>query len=57
MAEGIRVNKYIARAGTASRRGSDLLVAESRVTINGRVAVVGDRVMPGDVVEVDGRRV
>ena len=33
------------------------MVEEGRITINGRVAVVGDKVQDGDVVEVDGQRV
>ena len=55
--EGTRLNKYISEAGVASRRAADRLVEEGRVTINGRVAVLGDKVSDGDVVAVDGREV
>ena len=55
MSEGTRLNKYIAESGEASRRGADRLIEEGRVTINGRTAVMGDKVMEGDVVELDGR--
>ena len=55
--EGTRLNKYISEAGVASRRAADRLVEEGRVTINGRVAVLGDKVSEGDVVTVDGRTI
>ena len=55
MSDGTRLNKYIAESGVASRRAADRLVEEGRVTINGRVAVLGDKVSEGDVVAVDGR--
>ncbi len=55
MAEGTRLNKYISESGVASRRAADRLIEEGRVLINGRVAVVGDKVLDGDVVEVDGK--
>ena len=53
-----RLQKVMAAAGIASRRASEVLISAGRVTINGRVAVLGDRVDPDtDVVEVDGDRV
>lgn len=55
MAEGTRLNKFIAESGAASRRGADRLVEEGRVTINGRTAVLGDKVFEGDEVRVDGK--
>ncbi len=55
--DGTRLNKYISEAGVASRRAADRMIDEGRVTINGRVAVVGDRVSEGDRVCVDGREV
>ena len=53
--DGVRLNKYIAEAGVASRRAADRIIEEGRVTLNGRTAVLGDRVMPGDRVCVDGK--
>jgi 23S rRNA pseudouridine2605 synthase len=51
-----RLQKLIARAGLASRRGAESLIAEGRVTVNGAVARLGDSADPGvDRVEVDGR--
>ncbi|HVS16900.1 MAG TPA: pseudouridine synthase [Thermoanaerobaculia bacterium] len=56
--EGERLQKVIARAGVASRRAAEELIREGRVTVNGRVAELGERVDPGrDTVKVDGRAV
>ena len=57
MSEKTRLNKFISEAGVASRRAADKLIEERRVTINGRVAVVGDKVKEGDIVAVDGKRI
>ncbi len=53
--DGVRLNKFIAEAGVASRRAADRLIEEGRVTLNGKPAVLGDRVSPGDKVCVDGK--
>jgi 23S rRNA pseudouridine2605 synthase len=51
-----RLQKLIARAGLASRRGAEQLIAEGRVRVNGALATVGDSADPDlDQVEVDGR--
>ncbi len=52
-----RLQKVLARAGVASRRKSELLLRAGRVTVNGAIAGLGDRVGPADDVRVDGRRV
>ena len=51
-----RVQKSLARAGFGSRRACERLIEEGRVTVDGRVVVLGDRV-DADVAEVrvDGR--
>ena len=51
----MRVNAYLARAGVASRRGSDELIRAGRVTVNGETAELGTVVRQGDRVELDGR--
>lgn len=48
----MRINKYLAQEGYATRRGADDLVARGSVRINGRVAVLGDKVEAGDTVTV-----
>jgi 23S rRNA pseudouridine2605 synthase len=52
-----RLQKLIARAGLASRRGAEVLIADGRVTVNGQRASLGDSADPRrDRIEVDGRR-
>ena len=51
-----RLQKLMARANVGSRRESEVLIAEGRVTIDGRVARLGDKADPAvNRVEVDGR--
>lgn len=53
-----RLQKVLAAAGIASRRASEELIAQGRVSVNGRTAELGDKVdAERDVVEVDGERV
>jgi 23S rRNA pseudouridine2605 synthase len=53
--EGERLQKTLARAGFGSRRSCEILIAEGRVTIDGRVAELGNRVNPDvQVICVDG---
>ena len=51
----MRINKFLAEQGISSRRGSDQIIAEGRVTINGKPAKAGDDVAADDVVMVDGK--
>lgn len=54
----MRLQKFLARAGVASRRASERLIAEGRVTVDGeRVTRAGSRVDPSQRVEVDGKLV
>ncbi len=55
--DGERLQKILSRAGVASRRKAEELIRAGRVTLNGRVAGLGDRAGPGDDVRVDGQRV
>lgn len=55
--DAIRINKFFTQQGLCSRREADRLVEEGRITINGRVAQLGDQVGPADVVARDGKAV
>ena len=58
MPEGMRIQRAIARAGVASRRAADELVASGRVRVNGQVAKIGQSVDPDrDEILVDGKRI
>lgn len=57
-ARGARLQVFLARAGVASRRAGERLIAAGRVTVNGEPVVApGSRVGAGDRVTVDGRAV
>ncbi|WP_419931597.1 pseudouridine synthase [Candidatus Poriferisodalis sp.] len=49
-----RLHKVMARAGVASRRVCEEMIAAGRVTVNGTAARIGDRARPADRIEVDG---
>ena len=51
----MRINKFLAEQGVASRRGSDEIIAQGRVYINDKLAEAGDDVQPSDTVTVDGK--
>jgi 23S rRNA pseudouridine2605 synthase len=54
----MRIQRALARAGVASRRHAEELVAAGRVTINDHVAQIGESVRPDkDQIAVDGRRI
>ncbi len=51
----IRLNKYLAHTGVASRREADTLIEEKKVKINGKVAIIGQKVEKDDIVQVIGK--
>ena len=55
----MRLQKFLARAGVASRRGSEDLMTAGRVQVNGEVVCeLGSKVDPNiDIVSVDGKQV
>jgi len=52
-----RINKYLAEKGYSTRRGADALIEAGKVTINGRKAVLGDKVTETDKVAVDTKAI
>ncbi|HIW40709.1 MAG TPA: pseudouridine synthase [Candidatus Mediterraneibacter vanvlietii] len=55
--EPVRLNKYLSEAGVCSRREADRLIETGRVTVDGKKAVTGMRVMPGQVVKIGQKTV
>lgn len=54
----MRVQRAVARAGVASRRQAEALIAAGRVVVNGEPARIGQVVDPeADDIRVDGRRI
>lgn len=57
-AEPIRLQKYLADAGICSRRSAEALIAQGQVWVNGSVAKLGQKVIPGeDRVTTEGKSV
>ena len=52
-----KLQKVLARVGLGSRRYMEEVIAAGRVSVNGRVAQVGERIEPGDELRIDGRKV
>ncbi|WP_418066640.1 23S rRNA pseudouridine(2605) synthase RluB [Rodentibacter caecimuris] len=55
--EGEKLQKVLARAGQGSRREIEAMIAENRVSVDGKIATLGDRidVHSGVKVRIDGR--
>ncbi len=54
MAHTIRINKFFTEQGICSRREADRLIESGIITINGRVAKLGDQVEPADLIAREG---
>lgn len=55
-AELVRLQKYMAESGVASRRKSEELISAGKVKVNGQVAHIGDKIDPKhDKVTVHGK--
>src|SRR5262245_31026284 len=51
----IRLHKMLANTGIASRRAIENWIRLGRVQVNGRNAVIGQKITPNDNVKVDGK--
>ena len=54
-AQSEKLQKVLADAGLGSRRDMEQLILEGRISVNGTPAFIGQRVMPTDVVKINGR--
>lgn len=50
----VRIQKYLAQAGIASRRQIESWIKSGRITVNGKTAKPGDKIAPEDKVRLDG---
>ena len=56
--EEIRLQKFLAEAGIASRRKSEELIVDGKITVNGQVAKIGQKInIKKDVVYFDKKKV
>ena len=49
--------KVLARAGVGSRREMETVISEGRVSVNGKIATLGDRVDASAAIRVDGHQI
>ncbi|WP_114799923.1 23S rRNA pseudouridine(2605) synthase RluB [Moraxella canis] len=54
---GEKLQKLLARMGLGSRRGLEEVIKAGRISINGKVATLGDRAVLTDEIRIDGRLV
>lgn len=54
--EPVRLNKYLSEAGVCSRREADRLIESGKVTVDGKRAETGMKILPGQLVRV-GKKV
>ena len=45
-----RINKYLSAHGVCSRREADRMIQEGRITIDGRIAVMGEMVEDNTII-------
>lgn len=55
LAQSEKLHKVLADAGLGSRRDMEELILQGRISVNAEPAHLGQRVMPGDVVRLNGR--
>ncbi len=53
--ESVRINKHLANLGICSRREADKMVEGKRVTVNGVLATMGQKVSAADTITIDGK--
>ena len=53
----IRINKYLSEIGFCSRRNAEELIKQKRVTINGELAKLGQKISEKDVILVNGKTI
>ena len=55
--DSTRLNKFISETGFCSRRDADKYIEQGAVQVNGKRAEVGTKVLPDDIVKVNGKRI
>ena len=53
----MRINKFISRFGSISRRQADRLISDGRVTVNNQIVELGYIVEDNDNVKLDGEKI
>ena len=53
----LRLQKFLAQAGLGSRRSCEQLIKDNKIYVNGKIAILGDKVSEDDEVIFEGERV
>ena len=51
----MRIQKYIAETGLCSRRKAEEYIRDGKITVNGKVAVIGQNVEENDIITYNGK--
>ncbi len=51
----MRIQKYIAETGLCSRRKAEEYIKDGKITVNGKVAVIGQNVEENDIIKYNGK--
>lgn len=51
----MRIQKYIAETGLCSRRKAEEYIRDGKITVNGKVAVIGQNIEEDDVIKYNGK--
>jgi RNA-binding protein YlmH len=53
----LRLSKYLAKFGVCSRRQADELIKDEKLLVNNKVATLGTKITPEDIITLNGRKV
>ena len=51
----MRIQKYIAETGLCSRRKAEEYIRDGKITVNGKIAIIGQNVEENDVIKYNGK--
>ena len=51
----MRIQKYIAETGLCSRRKAEEYIREGKITVNGKIAEIGQNVEENDIITYNGK--
>ena len=51
----MRIQKYIAETGLCSRRKAEEYIREGKITVNGKIAIIGQNVEENNIIKYNGK--
>lgn len=55
--EPVRINKFLSNAGICSRREADRMLESGRITVDGHIAGMGEKVTKENLIKIDGKSI